>query len=195
MFLSPDRSSWKIPVPQCALSFLLPQMILSPCFHLTALNYMQGHEVPTCLSGTPLSCVTRHDLCRSIYTYSGFADQNLWIVFQPKIWLLKNIKFDVRIGTWMSSSIHLRCWLMRVKDFWAPFILVSSSWWLRAELRLSCHLMWCFAKNSWIFYFFKILYSHFEAPRNVEKLSELIFAGLPLQTINLYRLVSYSSRP
>lgn len=117
------------------------------------------------------------------------------IVFQPKIWLLKNIKFDVRIGTWMSSSIHLRCWLMRVKDFWAPFILVSSSWWLRAELRLSCHLMWCFAKNSWIFYFFKILYSHFEAPRNVEKLSELIFAGLPLQTINLYRLVSYSSRP
>ena len=39
-----------------------------------------------------------------------------------------------------------------------------------------------------MFYFYKILYSHFEAPRNVEKLSELIFPGVFLQTMNLEAL-------
>ena len=100
-------------------------------------------------------------------------------IFQPKIWLFKRIKFAVMIGVWMSSSIYLNCWLMGVTSISSKTHL--SFWWFWTQLRLNCHIMRCFARNSWIFSFLKIFSCHFEAPTNVEKLSESIFPGLPLQ--------------
>lgn len=60
------------------------------------------------------------------------------------------------------------------------------------KIKLPLNVMLC--KKFMDLLFFLIFYSHFETPTKIEKLSESIFPGFPLQTMNLCRLVNYSSR-
>ena len=55
-----------------------------------------------------------------------------------------------------------------------------------AKIKLPLKVMLC--KEFMELFFFLIFYSYFEAPRNVEKLSELIFPGHFLQAMNLEAL-------
>ena len=109
---------------------------------------MQGHEVPIHLLGTPLSCVTRHDRYKSIYTYSGFADQDLWcclhhfpvqnlVVQKHKIWCKNwyvNVIFNIfkvlgNEGERLLGSFH----------FSFVFLIAQDS----AKIKLPLNVMLC----------------------------------------------------
>ena len=94
----------------------------------------------------------------------------------------RNIKFGMRIGVWMSSSIWSSRLLLSVISIPNITLLSPShvnsafqialnkaclvnpmilSNWLShqgARLRLKCYLMWCFARKSWIFSSFFLFY-------------------------------------
>ena len=168
---------------------------------------MQGHEVPTCLSCTPLSCVTRHDLCRSIYTYSGFADQDLWCCLHrlPAQNLVAQ-KHKIWCKNWYVNFIFniFKVLAKRVRDFWAPFILVLFSWWLRAELPLNLPLNVMLYKEFmdllFFFKFFTAILKHPETLKNclnwfflVSLYKQSIFTGwlVILQDLNPKKAVTW----
>ena len=119
---------------------------------------MKGHEVPIHLLGTPLSCVTRHDRCRSIYTYSGFTDQDLWcclhhfpaqnlVAQKHKIWCKNwyvNVIFNIfkvltNEGERLLGSFH----------FSFVFLMAQDS----AKIKLPLNVMLCKEFMDLLFFF------------------------------------------
>ena len=108
----------------------------------------------------------------------------------PKLGCPRIIKFGVRIGVIMSSSIYPSGQLLSVisisnrtlsSSFHVSFvfpialnkaclvntmILSNRLAHQGARLRLNYHLMWCFTRKSWIFSSRKIPLSYFEAARS-----------------------------
>ena len=201
ILMHPCKSWWAIPVFQCALLFLSPYLITtSPSFNCSSIELCRK----LCCSLKPL----RYSFVQRDHIQSLQERMNLARFFRsissemstspssPKFGCQRIIKFSVRIGVWMSSSIYPSGWLLSVisisnrtlsSSFHVNFALplafnkaclvnamIFSNWppHQGAWLRLNHNLMWCCSRNSRIFSSSKITLSHFESATNIKKLSE-----------------------